>query len=54
LIAASPTSWVGQTRYSVAPGLQNVAGLPGLSVAYQTGHVTVYRLDLDAVPAAHS
>ena len=36
-------------RLPVAPGLRDLDGLPGLTVAFRSGSVTVYALDLAAV-----
>ena len=51
--AGSPEDWAGPDRFGLAPGLQDLDGLPGLTVAFRSGSVTVYALDLAAVgPAA--
>jgi hypothetical protein len=47
--AGSPEGWAGPDGFQVPPGLQNLDGLPGLTVAFRSGSVTVYALDLDAV-----
>jgi hypothetical protein len=49
--AGSPEDWTGPDRFDLAPGLRNLDGLPGLTVAFRSGSVTVYALDLAAVPA---
>ncbi|TDQ05002.1 DUF6541 family protein [Labedaea rhizosphaerae] len=51
IILADQRSWVGAEYYTLAPGLNDIAGLPGMSVAFKSGHVTIYRLDLSAMPA---
>jgi hypothetical protein len=48
-IGIDPSGWYGRTTYSLAPGLAHLTGLPGLVPAYVSGHVTVYRLDLDTL-----
>jgi hypothetical protein len=47
--AGSPENWAGAGGFSLAPGLTDLDGLPGLSVAFRAGSVTVYALDLTAV-----
>jgi hypothetical protein len=49
--AGSPEGWAGPDGFRVPAGLQNLDGLPGLTVAFRSGSVTVYALDLDAVGA---
>ena len=51
IILADERSWVRAEFYTLAPGLANIAGLPGMTVAYRSGHVTIYHLDLNAVPS---
>ncbi|HEX2301253.1 MAG TPA: DUF6541 family protein, partial [Pseudonocardiaceae bacterium] len=43
----SPGGWAGSSGFSLAPGLANLDGLPGLRPAFRSGSVTVYALDLD-------
>jgi hypothetical protein len=43
--AGSPEDWTGPDRFRLAPGLQNLDNLPGLTVAFRSGSVTVYALD---------
>ena len=50
VILADTRSWVHAEYYTLAPGLNDIANLPGISVAFRSGHVTIYRLDLKAVP----
>lgn len=38
--------WTGKRSFSLAPGLEGLAGLPGLTKVFSQGTVTVYRLDL--------
>ncbi|MET0190974.1 MAG: DUF6541 family protein [Pseudonocardia sediminis] len=46
----APYGWVDRSRpFSTAPGLTNLDGLPGLTLAYRNGTVSVYRLDLTRV-----
>jgi hypothetical protein len=49
----SPENWAGTAGFSLAPGLENLAGLPGLTRLFTSGTVSIYALDLAAVPAAH-
>lgn len=41
----SPNSWYTAPVFQLAPGLRDLDGLPGLSVAFRSGTVTVYKLD---------
>lgn len=48
----APGGWVdASTRFTTAPGLSDLDDekLPGLTQAFRSGTVTVYRLDLDAI-----
>lgn len=47
----SPEGWAGTAGFSLAPGLADLAGLPGLVPAFTSGSVTVYSLDLGALQA---
>ncbi|MGH3874736.1 MAG: DUF6541 family protein [Pseudonocardiaceae bacterium] len=50
----SPEGWAATSGFSVAPGLADLAGLPGLAAVFTSGSVTVYALDpgvLRALPA---
>ena len=47
--AGSPENWAGSAGFSVAPGLADLDGLPGLRRAFRAGSVTVYALDLAAL-----
>ncbi|WP_037368410.1 DUF6541 family protein [Amycolatopsis orientalis] len=47
----SPNSWYTAPVFELAPGLRNLDGLPGLSVAFRSGTVTVYKLDRAALAA---
>ncbi|MGW7536999.1 DUF6541 family protein [Amycolatopsis sp. NPDC054798] len=47
----SPNSWYTAPVFELAPGLRNLEGLPGISVAFRSGTVTVYKLDRAAVAA---
>lgn len=47
--AAAPEGWVGSDAFSVATGLQNLDGLPGLERVFRSGSVSVYALDLAVV-----
>ena len=49
--AGSPEDWVGPDGFRLAPGLRSLDGLPGMTMAFRSGSVTVYALDLGAVPA---
>jgi hypothetical protein len=44
--AGSPEGWAGTAGFSLAPGLSDLAGLPGLVPVFTSGSVTVYSLDL--------
>lgn len=44
--ARSPEGWAGDS-FSVAPGLSNLDGLPGLDEVFESGTVSIYRLNLD-------
>jgi len=44
--AGSPEGWAGTAGFSLAPGLADLAGLPGLVPVFTSGTVTVYSLDL--------
>lgn len=49
----APFGWVDRTRlFTVAPGLTGLDGLPGLTLAFRDGTVSVYRLDLALLAAA--
>lgn len=49
----SPDGWAGSAGFSLAPGLADLDGLPGLDLRFRSGTVSVYSLDLDrAVPTA--
>ena len=47
--AGSPENWAGPDGFRLAPGLSDLDGLPGITVAFRSGSVTVYALDLAAV-----
>ncbi len=47
--AGSPGGWAGTAGFSLAPGLADLAGLPGLVPVFTSGSVTVYSLDLGVV-----
>jgi uncharacterized protein DUF6541 len=47
--AGSPENWAGPDGFRLAPGLRDLDGLPGITVAFRSGSVTVYALDLAAV-----
>lgn len=49
--AGSPEGWAGTGGFSLAPGLTDLAGLPGLAPVFTSGSVTVYSLDLGALRA---
>ncbi len=49
--AGSPEGWAGNGGFSLAPGLTDLAGLPGLVPVFTSGSVTVYSLDLGALRA---
>ncbi|SDF56722.1 DUF6541 family protein [Pseudonocardia oroxyli] len=49
----SPDGWAGSAGFSLAPGLADLDGLPGLDLRFRSGTVSVYSLDLGrAVPTA--
>ncbi|GAA4544536.1 DUF6541 family protein [Pseudonocardia xishanensis] len=49
----SPEGWAGSAGFSLAPGLADLDGLPGLDLRFRSGTVSVYALDLDtALPSA--
>jgi len=43
--AGSPENWAGNGLFTFAPGLADLAGLPGLTEEFRSGEVRVYRLD---------
>jgi hypothetical protein len=45
----SPERWTGGGSYSTAAGLRNLDGLPATRLAFRSGTVSVYWLDLDAI-----
>jgi hypothetical protein len=45
----SPENWAGTKGFALAPGLQSLDGLPGLTRVFTSGTVNVYSLDLGAV-----
>ncbi|OZM73224.1 hypothetical protein CFN78_10175 [Amycolatopsis antarctica] len=45
----APDNWLGEPTFTVAPGLERVDGLPGISVGFRSGSVTVYELDRGAL-----
>ncbi|RKT51998.1 DUF6541 family protein [Saccharothrix australiensis] len=45
---SSPEDWVGGFLFSTAAGLRDLDGLPGLELAFRSGTVSVYGLDLGA------
>lgn len=48
--SGAPYGWVNRSvPFTVAPGLTGLDGLPGLTLAYRNGSVSVYRLDLDKI-----
>jgi len=47
----SPDDWAGSRGFSLAPGLADLDGLPGLDLRFRSGTVSVYALDLDRVLA---
>ncbi len=48
--AGSPENWAGDDGFRLAPGLTNLAGLPGLHSEFEAGSVSVYSLDLTREP----
>ena len=44
--SGSPEGWAGNEGFTVAPGLADLTGLPGLVPVFTSGSVTVYSLDL--------
>jgi hypothetical protein len=44
-IGTDPLHWNGGGEYSLAPGLQHIAGLPGLTEEFHSGTVTIYHLE---------
>jgi hypothetical protein len=52
--AGSPENWAGDQGFSLAPGLRDLDGLPGLTVTFRAGSVTIYALDLGAMLASGS
>jgi hypothetical protein len=49
--AGSPEDWAGNAGFTLAPGLADLTGLPGLVPVFSSGSVTVYSLDLGALQA---
>lgn len=47
----SPAQWADPGGFTLAPGLTDLDGLPGLEPVFRSGSVTVYALDLDVVRA---
>ncbi|MCF7551842.1 DUF6541 family protein [Pseudonocardia sp. WMMC193] len=45
----SPDGWAGSAGFSLAPGLADLDGLPGLDLRFRSGTVSVYSLDLGRV-----
>ncbi|WP_309110170.1 DUF6541 family protein [Saccharothrix sp.] len=43
--SGAPEGWVGGPSFSTAPGLAHLDGLPGLTLAFRSGTVSVYELD---------
>jgi hypothetical protein len=44
--SGSPEGWAGDAGFTVAPGLADLTGLPGLVPVFTSGSVTIYALDL--------
>jgi len=49
LIGSGGATWIEGPLYDLAPGLQDLDGLPGLELVFRSGTVSVYRLDLDRI-----
>ncbi|HET9254967.1 MAG TPA: DUF6541 family protein [Pseudonocardiaceae bacterium] len=49
--SVSPQGWAGTELFTLAPGLAELTGLPGLTPTFTSGSVTVYSLDLGALRA---
>jgi hypothetical protein len=49
--SGSPEGWAGNAGFTVAPGLADLSGLPGLVPVFTSGSVTVYSLDLGVLRA---
>ena len=47
--SGSPEGWAGDDGFGVAPSLQHLDGLPGMTRAFMSGSVTVYALDLNVL-----
>lgn len=47
--AGSPEGWAGDGVFDLAPGLQDLDGLPGLRREFRSGSVSIYSLDLGLV-----
>ncbi|MEU7525243.1 DUF6541 family protein [Saccharothrix sp. NPDC042600] len=43
--SGAPEGWVGGPLFSTAPGLERLAGLPGLTPVFRSGTVSVYEVD---------
>ncbi|CAL9657770.1 hypothetical protein SUDANB95_06840 [Actinosynnema sp. ALI-1.44] len=43
--SGAPEGWVGGPWFSTAPGLERLAGLPGLTPVFRSGTVSVYEVD---------
>ena len=41
----APSNWLGEPTFRKAPGLRNLKSLPGMSVAFRSGSVTIYKLN---------
>lgn len=48
-IGSSAAPWIGADEFSLAPGLRDLDGLPGLRPVFRSGSVTVYALDVRTV-----
>lgn len=46
MVGTDGNHWTGKRSFTVAPGLEGLTGLPGLTKVFAQGSVTVYRLDL--------
>lgn len=49
--AGAPENWVSAPSYGLAPGLLNLEALPEVRLAFRSGTVAVYSVDLNAIRA---
>lgn len=50
MVGTDGRHWSGEWSFDLAPGLSELAGLPGLTKTFTSGSVSIYRLDLPPQP----